>query len=398
MGLLATGMTDGESHVTEAGPGLAGDLEPLIWTVVIVTGVFIVFRVVVGWIRTAMPEDKSVAEIRAQLAKDREAGIVLKPKAQEGAHEEASRVAIRTPPDLPPSSTPVRDNRATYRLSPVPGGAEHQIVRAASYLDRWMWQRRNRFPRTGRLPFAYAPARRLVRLPVVTGITTESARVWSKAERKRLYRVVHADAWENGHGFLEVPVDVLAVNWSGEKKRLNTDALVEEALSVAAGGRWRSRLSPRMIWFRLIQDTGRLKRTMAFYIDDLQMEEDGKTALPQGNKPVWEEQSIPLIEGQRTPLGRGCFFIVHTMTPYGSREPLWLFSVERDGELILKDQRLRSPNFIEVDGTLLATIVSVKQSSVLLKVAAPGSVAVSLKTSPAPGAQKSWRSLFRWHS
>jgi hypothetical protein len=151
-----------------------------------------------------------------------------------------------------------------------------------------------------------------------------------------------------------------------------------------------------MIWFRLTQDTGRLKRTMESYIDEMQLDEDGKAALPQGNKAVWEEQSIPLQEGYRAPLGRGCFFIVHTIRPYGSHEPLWLFNVERDDVPMVKDQRLRAPNFIEVDGTLLATIVSVNDSSVILKVLAPGSTAVSLQTSTAPRTPVFRRSLFRW--
>ena len=393
--LLATGITDTKSYVDEAGKELAGVPENLILYVAIGVGIFVVFRMVTDWIKTAMPEDRSIADIRAQLAKDREAGVVFKPRTLESQDEEASLVGVRTPSDLPPSSTPVRDNRAGFRLQPVAGGAEHQVVRAASYLDRWMWQHRNHFPRAGRLPFACASGRRQIRLPVVTGVTTGSVKAWSKAERKRLFRVVYADAWENGQGFLEVPVDVLAVNWSAEKKRLDTDALVETALAVSAGGRWRSRLSPRMIWFRLTQDTGRLKRTMESYIDDMQLDEDGKAALPQGNKAVWEEQSIPLEEGRRTPLGRACFFIVHTITPYGSREPLWLFNVERDDVPILKDQRLRAPNFIEVNGTLLATIVSVSDSSVTLKVLAPGSAAVSLTTSTPPSKPVFWRSLFR---
>jgi hypothetical protein len=393
--LLTTGMTGTESHVNGAAKEPAGDLENLIWSVAIGVGIFFVFRMVTGWIKTAMPEGRSIADIQTQLNKDREAGVVLKPRGLKSQDAEAAPVAVRMPSDLPPSSTPVREHRAAFRLQPVAGGAEHQLVRAASYLDRWMWQHRGHFPRSGRLPFAYAPGRRQIRLPVVTGVTTGSVKAWSKAERKRLFRVVYADAWENGQGFLEVPIDVLAVNWSAEKTRLDTDALVEAALAVSAGGRWRSRLSPRMIWFRLTQDTGRLKRTMESYIDEMQLDEDGKAVLPQRNKAVWEEQSVPRKEGQRTPLGRGCFFVVHTITPYGSREPLWLFSVERDDVPILKDQRLRAPNFIEVDGTLLATIVSVNDSSVILKVLAPGSAAVSLKTSIKARTHVAWRSLFR---
>jgi len=391
--LLTTGMTDTESHVHGAGQELAGDLQSLIWYVAIGVGLWLVLRMVTGWIKAAMPEHKSSADIRAQLAKDREAGVVLQPQVLESRETEVPPVAVRKPADLPPSSTPVRDNRAGYRLQPVASGAEHPIVRAASYLDRWMWQHRHHFPRSGRLPFAYIPGEHQIRLPVVTGVNTSSAKAWSQAERKCLFRVVYGDAWEPGHGFLEVPVDVLAVNWSGERKRLDTDGLVEAALAVAAGGRWRSRLSPRMIWFRLTQGTGRLKRTMESYIDEMQLDEDGKTALPQGNTAVWEELSIPLKEGHRTAVGRGCFFVVHTITPYGSREPLWLFSVERDEVPILKDQRLRAPNFIEVDGTLLAMILSVNDSSVILKVLAPGSAAVSLKASTASRTQGFWRSI-----
>lgn len=393
--LLATGMANPENGVTGADKDFAGTLATLVLYAAIGVGLYFIFRVVTDWLKTARPEDRSMADIRTQLAKDKEAGVAPKPRALESRDEKVLPAAVRPPADLPPSSSPVRDNRAGFRMVPAAGGAEHQIVRAASYLDRWMWQHRDLFPRTGRLPFAYAPRKRQVRLPVVTGVATDSVKAWTQAERKRLFRVVYADAWENGHGFLEVPIDVLAVNWSAEKKRLDTDALVEAALAVAAGGRWRSRLSPRMIWFRLSQGTGHLKRTMASYIDDMQLDEDGKAALPQGNKAVWEEQSVPLKEGHRTPLGRGCFFIVHTIKPYGSREPLWLFSVERDESPILKDQRLRAPNFIEVDGTLLATIVSVNESSVTLKVLAPGSAALSLKPSTAPRKRSFWRSLFR---
>ncbi len=379
LALLATGMTDTVNHGVKARQELTGDLANLILLVVIGSGIFFIFRVVINWIKAAMPEDKSITDINAQLAKDSETGMVLKPRALESQDVETP-IAVRKPSDLPPSSTPVRDNRAGFRLQPVASGAEHQVVRAARYLDHWMWQHRNHFPRTGRLPFIFAPGKRQIRLPVVTGVNTGSVKAWSQAERQRLFRVVHADAWENGQGFLEVPIDVLAVNWSAEKKRLDTAGLVEAALAVSAGGRWRSRFSPRMIWFRLTQDTARLKRTMESYIDEMQLDEDGKTALPQGNKAVWEEQSIPLTEGSRTPLGRGCFFIVHTITPFGSREPLWFFSVERDESPILKDQRLKVPNFIEVDGTLLATIVSVNDSAATLKILAPGSAAVSLNT------------------
>jgi hypothetical protein len=393
--LLAAGMTDTESYVNRGGKELAGVLENLIWYVAVSIGIFFVFRMLTDWFRTAMPEDRSMADIRAQLAKDSEAGVVLKVKGLESPNKEASPVAVRKSSDLPPSNSPVRKHRAAFRLQPVANGAEHPVVRAASYLDRWMWQHRHHFPRTGRLPFAYAPAKGQIRLPVVTGVTTGSVQAWSKAERKRLFRVVYSDAWENGQGFLEVPIDVLAVNWSAEKTRLDTDALVEAALAVSAGGRSRGRLSPRMIWFRLTQGTGRLKRTMESYIDEMQLDEDGKAALPKGRKVVWEEQSVPLKEGHRTPLGRGCFFIVHTITPYGCREPLWLFSVERDDVPILKDQRLRAPNFIEVNGTLLATIVSVNETSVTLKVLAPGSEAVSLKAPTSPDTSVSSRSLFR---
>lgn len=379
LGLLATGMADTVNHGVKARQEVTGDLANLLLLIVIGSGIYFIFRLVMNWIKTAMPEDKSITDIRTQLAKDSEAGAVLKPRSLENQMVEPP-MAVQRPADLPPSSTPVRDNRAAFRLQPVANGAEHQVVRAARYLDRWMWQHRKHFPRTRHLPFIFAPGKRQIRLPVVTGVNTGSVQAWSKAERQRLFRIVHGDAWENGQGFLEVPIDVLAVNWSAEKKRLDTDALVEAALAVSAGGRWRSWLGPRMIWFRLTQDTARLKRTMESYIDEMQLDEDGKTALPQGNKAVWEEQSIPLTEGSRTPLGRGCFFIVHTITPFGSREPLWFFSVERDEVPILKDQRLKAPNFIEVDGTLLATIVSVNDSSATLKVLAPGSAAVSLNT------------------
>jgi len=393
--LLATGMSIPENHVNGVGMEFTGALATLFLYVAIGVGLFFIFRTVTNWIKAAMPEDRSMADIRAQSAKDTEAGMILKPRAPESQDEKASPVALRPPADLPPSSTPVRDHRARIRLAPAAGGTEHQVVRAARYLDRWMWQRRHDFPRTRRLPFTYSAKGRRVRLPVVTGVTTDSVKAWSKAERQRLFRVVYEDAWENGKGFMEVPVDVLAVNWSAEKKRLNTDALVEAVLAVSSGGRWRSRLSPRMIWFRLTRDTGRLKRTMASYIDEMQLDEDGKTALPQVNKAVWEEQSIPLTEGLRTPLGRGCFFVVHTMLPYGERERLWLFNVERDEVPIVKNQRLKAPYFIEVDETLLATVVSVNDSSVTLKVVAPGSAAVSLKPSPAPDRKGFWRSLFR---
>lgn len=389
---LSTGLTAAESNVNGAAMDLADGFGDIIWIFAMVVGLYFVFRIVNGWIKTVMPEDKTIAEIRAQLARDNDAQVVLKPRATASAASEPPPVSVRQPADLPPSSTPVRDNRAGFRAQPVAGGAEHQIVRAASYLDRWMWQRRDHFPRAGRLRSARSPRKRQVRLPVVTGVNTASVKAWSRAERQRLFRVVYADAWENGQGFLEVPIDVLAVNWSAEKKRLDTNALVEAALAVSAGGRWRSRFSPRMIWFRFAQDTGRLKRTMESYIDDMQLDEDGKAALPPGNKAVWEEQSVPLTEGHRTPLGRGCFFVVHTTTPFGSREPLWLFNIERDEVPILKDQRLKAPSFIEIDGTLLATIVSVTDSVASLKVLAPGSAAVSLESTSTPGEAKPERS------
>ncbi|HRZ39528.1 MAG TPA: pyridoxal-phosphate dependent enzyme, partial [Candidatus Omnitrophota bacterium] len=331
----------------------------------------ILFRAITGWVKT-LPEEDRWADVQRQLEEDKKSAAASEPGTLKQAPEEPSVSFIRGPQDLPPSSTPVRDSRDVLRLRPVSGGGEHQIVSAARYLDRWMWQHRNRFPRVRSL--------KKIRIPVVTGVAASILKEgsWTPDEIRRMFRVAEDEAAENDDGFLEVPIDVLTLNWSSGRKRLDTDALVEAALSVAAGGRLRSWILPGMLILRMFRGVGDLKKTMGSYIDDIQMEEDGKAAIPQKNRPVWEEQSVALEEGGRTPLGKGCFFVVHTTTVFGSSEPIWLYSVVRDDVPIINGLRLKAPNFIDVDGTLLATIVSINKDSVLLKVLAPGSSNVSL--------------------
>lgn len=253
---------------------------------------------------------------------------------------------------------------AQHSLEDGSGGSQgetprHEIERMVMRLNDWFTENHHRVPRC----FAWKRFRRERHTPVFRAVRTTALRGWTAADLGRLYRVARAEARSVEDG-LEIPVELLVADKSVGGKFLNARELMDSARGVFADRHLCGRLSPRLWWFWLHYDA--LVEEMESYVSGIRMRVDAATPVEHNQRRVFEEFTAPLVNGQETAFGSGCFFVLEYAEPQGARAH-WRYSVIRDGEPLVASQVLQ-PRPIYHEDRLLAVIKRVSDTSVTLSV------------------------------
>ena len=194
-------------------------------------------------------------------------------------------------------------------------------------------------------------------------VRTDALQDWSVQDLGRLFRVVHREPSPDPDE-VEIPIEILVTDKSFQGAFLNVRELMKAAFQVVSAKHVLGKFSPRLCWFWFHYPS--FTSEIESYVDEIRLRIDAATPIPQDQRRVFEEFSVPLQEGQQTALGNNSLFVLEYAQPQGA-VPYWRFSITQHGEVIVGPNVLQ-PKPIYRGDQLLAVIKSIGETSVTLSV------------------------------
>jgi hypothetical protein len=239
------------------------------------------------------------------------------------------------------------------------GANRHEIERVVRRLNEWFAEHRQRIPPS----FNWRRFRRERWFPVFKAVPTTAIKDWKAAEVHRLFRVARPEG-EPAEAVVQIPIELLVTDRSVHGKYLDAPALLDAVLQVFASRHLLGRFNPRLWWFWLHYPP--FIQELETYVQGIRLRVDAATPVRHDQRRVFEEFSVPLVNGQQTAIGSGCFFVLEQVQPYAAA-PYWRYSITRDGEIIVGPLVLQAKPIYHQE-TLLAVIKKIDDQAVTLSV------------------------------